>query len=289
MKKTEKNSGITFIAKPMIKGWKSISFKCPVTEILRVCTVTVGAHLHIVTNSPPGHTFQYVKNGSYENKVNGIIYKINAGNIVYMGSSEIQEVTAGKEGFELISVIFTAPSLEPLPPEMRVFRGNKKIERIFKDLLDIYTNKDKSQEVIIYHTLLGLLIEIYSLNFKRPPRCSRSGKWWEVEEFIRRNRAFRISVKEICENFNINKTVLSKLCVEATGAPPAKRIQSIRMAEARGLLLYSESSVSTVAEKLGYPRIHEFSREFTNFFGYSPKEFVDKDRDILESKSTKKK
>jgi AraC-like DNA-binding protein len=49
-----------------------------------------------------------------------------------------------------------------------------------------------------------------------------------------------------------------------------RRIQTVRMEEARGLLLFSTLNVTQVAEYLGYPRLHEFSREFSQYFGAPP-------------------
>ncbi|OGV53560.1 MAG: hypothetical protein A2017_20900 [Lentisphaerae bacterium GWF2_44_16] len=277
---------IEFIHKGRGGQWTRLSFQCPVTEIFRICLVKRKPYHHIITNSPPGHTFQCVKKGRFDLVINGIKYNIRKGDILYLGSSEIEEATAYKEGFEFISVVFLAPSLEPLPPEARVFKGAPKIEKLFDRLYEIYSKEDKIQGIVLYHTLFELLMEIYNMKLKRNPLCSKNGKWWEIEEFIRSKRAFRISVKEICDEFEINKIALAALCMGATSLSPAKRIQAIRMAEARGLLLYSENSVSQIADLLGYPRIHEFSREFTNYFGYSPKEFVEKDRDLLDEKST---
>jgi AraC-like DNA-binding protein len=47
-------------------------------------------------------------------------------------------------------------------------------------------------------------------------------------------------------------------------------LQQITMNEARDLLTFSGLNVSATASYLDYPRINEFSREFSKYFGYPP-------------------
>ena len=70
-----------------------------------------------------------------------------------------------------------------------------------------------------------------------------------------------------------SRSSIVRLCRQATGMSPMKRIQQIRMEEAKGLLLSSSLNITEIAQYLGYIRMHEFSREFTLYFGTSPKQF----------------
>ena len=45
------------------------------------------------------------------------------------------------------------------------------------------------------------------------------------------------------------------------------------MSEAKKLLRYSGMNVSEIAAYLGYPRVHEFSREFSKNSGSSPSSY----------------
>ncbi|MHC4874825.1 MAG: helix-turn-helix domain-containing protein [Planctomycetota bacterium] len=51
-----------------------------------------------------------------------------------------------------------------------------------------------------------------------------------------------------------------------------QRLRSLRMSEARGLLIYSSLNITQIAQYLDYPRVHEFSREFKKYFGVSPRD-----------------
>ena len=54
---------------------------------------------------------------------------------------------------------------------------------------------------------------------------------------------------------------------------PGKRVQKLRMDEAQGLLALSSLSITEIATYLGYPRVHEFSREYALYFGCPPSHF----------------
>ena len=67
-----------------------------------------------------------------------------------------------------------------------------------------------------------------------------------------------------------SRATVVRLCRAATGMSPVQRLRELRMDEARGLLLYSQRSVTQVARYLGFPEIHGFSREFSRHFGFPP-------------------
>jgi transcriptional regulator GlxA family with amidase domain len=59
-------------------------------------------------------------------------------------------------------------------------------------------------------------------------------------------------------------------CRYAVGLPPLKRIKQIRFSLARGLLQRSALSVKEIAAETGYPRVHEFLRDYRKHFGHPP-------------------
>ena len=78
------------------------------------------------------------------------------------------------------------------------------------------------------------------------------------------------TLKELCKIAGYSKSTIIRSCKKVTGGTPMQRIQKLRMEEAKGLLSIAQLNVSQVADYLGYPRIHEFSREFSKYFGKPP-------------------
>jgi transcriptional regulator GlxA family with amidase domain len=49
-----------------------------------------------------------------------------------------------------------------------------------------------------------------------------------------------------------------------------KRLKQIRLSLARGLVLYSDLNMTEIALRVGYGRVHEFSRDYRKAYGRPP-------------------
>ena len=49
-----------------------------------------------------------------------------------------------------------------------------------------------------------------------------------------------------------------------------KRVKQIRMSLAWGLVMFSDLRMTDIAERVGYARVHEFSRDYRRAYGRSP-------------------
>ena len=56
----------------------------------------------------------------------------------------------------------------------------------------------------------------------------------------------------------------------AVGLPPMKRLKQIRLSLARGLVHYSDLNMTEIALRVGYGRVHEFSRDYRLAHGRPP-------------------
>nr|WP_191297038.1 AraC family transcriptional regulator [Paenibacillus sp. PL91] len=71
----------------------------------------------------------------------------------------------------------------------------------------------------------------------------------------------------------LKRTYFHALFLRETGLTPKAYHHKLLMRRASHLLLESELSVTAIAERLGYPSIHPFSRHFGSFYGVSPKHY----------------
>jgi AraC-like DNA-binding protein len=94
--------------------------------------------------------------------------------------------------------------------------------------------------------------------------------WWDIEGWIRRGKLYRVNMPEIENRWLRSRSTVTRSCRRATGLPPLRRVAALRMEEARGMLQHSDLAVGEVAARLGYPRLHEFSREFSKHYGVPP-------------------
>ena len=232
-----------------------------------------GHRLH--TASLPGHLLQLVLAGSYAIRTNNREYTVRQGDLIYFYASEDVEWLGNQETVVFYSVGFRSASFTPLPLNRRVFPSNKKIRTAFTELYESTTHAKESRrrEFDMFGALHNVLSEIVKLDFIAGSKTSPSGIWWDVERSIRKQHMFRPSLDQLAELSGYSRASTVRLCRKATSQSPVKRIQTIRMEEAKALLGFSSLNITEISKYLCYDRIHEFSREFSNYFGMSPRAF----------------
>jgi YesN/AraC family two-component response regulator len=80
-------------------------------------------------------------------------------------------------------------------------------------------------------------------------------------------------IPELCDALHLGKSQLHKKIKTLTGKTPIQYIRSIKLNEARNLLLTS-ANISEVAFDLGYSDPKYFARVFKDEFGLTPSDFV---------------
>lgn len=244
---------------------------CPIKGLYLVSRLVRGPR-HSKTNTPPGHTFQLVTSGNIKFTVNNQFFDANKDDVLYFYESEIEEVWVGEEGLEMINVVFNAPDIIPFPT--KVFKSNKTIRNFFHRINKSYNKDTMESGFETYYNLFGLLMALYRARHIDPFKdASPKEVWLQAEAYIRRKNKYNITVSELCYIFKCSQSTITRSCRKITMTSPKKRIKTICMGEARGLLLHSDMKISDIAKYLGYQRIHEFSRDFSNYFEISPSRF----------------
>jgi AraC-like DNA-binding protein len=91
--------------------------------------------------------------------------------------------------------------------------------------------------------------------------------------FIHDNLSRPLSVDEIAAQVFTSPRHLSRLFQRFTGVSPAVYVVHARIDRARGLLAHTRTPIKDVAEAVGYPDVHHFSRVFTQQVGCPPGEY----------------
>lgn len=234
--------------------------------------------------STPGHLFHYMMRGHYQLITNGRSYHVREGDVIYYHGTETVTCHWGDEVVEIISVAFHAPQLAPLPLDRRVFRARKKDARLFEKIHDAYYAPSGDSARLHLFALLHELLLCLGMRpdtLRDEVTCGalhgdgvllRDARktWNEMEVVLRRERRFHVTIDELCSMGHCSRATLNRICRRATGMSPQERLRSIRMDEARGLLLYSPLSLSEIAKELGFGRQHELTREFSRHFSHPP-------------------
>ncbi len=251
---------------------------CPVESITGVWQFKRPPFFKYLCYSLPGHLLHLVTKGFYTVKISGRKYDVKAGDVIYYYESEEVETIGGDAEVTFYSVGFRAPKLLPLPLTMRVFHADKNLQRLFYDLHEGFSSENiKIRSFKVYSCVLDILNNIEGLYSANQNEVKEKEElWWAVERRIRRTKIFRSTLDDLSKIAGYSRATVIRSCRKVTGDTPLQRIRRIRMEEARGLLSFAHLNVSQVAEYLGYPRVHEFSREFSKFYGEPPSALLKK-------------
>ena len=150
------------------------------------------------------------------------------------------------------------------------------IENITSKLLDIMESKEESEILG-----KGILKEL----FYRIAIGENANMLHKM--FLEENKEYKIAkaLKHIHDNYNksIDADSLARICdmsissfhehfKKITSHTPLQYIKKIRLTKAKDLLTKHGCKVVEVSDELGYDNSSHFSRDFKNYFGYSPKE-----------------
>lgn len=226
--------------------------------------------------SLPGHLLHYIISGSYELTVSGRTCDVSAGTVIYYHDSEDVFWRGKRSAVSFYSVGFIARSLIPPPPEKRVMHIPKLKARFASLHRTSLTPAGDERTFLLYADLSAIIAGIAAHG--HVAAVDTDNEWWGVEERIRGQKRYRVSIPEILADYGKSYATLNRACRRATGRSIAGRIRMLCLEEAKGLLSYSNLSVTEIAEHLGYNGIHEFSRDFRRHIGRSPSAYAQRRR-----------
>lgn len=253
------------------------SISCPIESITGIWEFKRMPFFKYQCYSLPGHMLHLITKGSYSVKINGRKYLVKEGDVIYYYESEEIESIGDKTEVTFYSVSYQAPKLLPLPLEMRVFPADNKLQNMFCELHEGFSSEDIStRNFMVYSTLLNILNNIEGISSNSRNKVVEEELWWAIERRIRKDKMFRPSLDDLIKIAGYSRSTVIRSCRKATGNTPLQHIRKIRMEEAKGLLSFAHLNVTQVAVYLGYLRVHEFSREFSKYYGQPPSRLLRK-------------
>lgn len=82
-----------------------------------------------------------------------------------------------------------------------------------------------------------------------------------------------LNLTDLADKYHFNHSYLTRIFKKQKGQYSLKLINSLRIEDAKELLLNPEPSVREISEMLGFSDQHYFSRSFKNSTGLSPNEY----------------
>lgn len=243
----------------------------PIESVTRLGIIYVTPWRETSCISRPGHLIHLMLRGEYDVTANGRQYHLKKNDMLYYYDCEDVSTRSEEKAAEFATVGFYAPSILPPPVGERKFSSTPEIRTLYRELLAL--GKDTAafqRDINIYARLLRLISLLPVTGGQSGESDKQARIWWDLEEYLRLNRIYRSTLFELAKASYSSPATVMRSCHAATGISPMKRLQRLRLSKAAELLIYGNFSVTEVSRMLGYPRIHEFSREFSSFYGCPP-------------------
>jgi AraC-like DNA-binding protein len=223
--------------------------------------------------SLPGHLLHFVESGRVRQECNGRRYELRPGCVMWYHEDELVTGTLLRPPWIFYSVNFIAPTLPPPEFESRLYLGQHRLRPLFARLVRVWQD-DRAQplarKLLVHSTLLAILAALAKPSQQPIQVDPRARLWWQVETELRKDLSRRTSLLSMCALAGCSPATLARSCFYAVGLPPVKRLKQVRLSLARGLVERSSLTMKAIAERVGYPRVHEFSRDYRKHFGRPP-------------------
>ncbi len=122
-------------------------------------------------------------------------------------------------------------------------------------------------------TLARHLIKRGKLSEQQVRKMQQSAQLMPVFEAIAQHLDKSITIDELCSWAHLSASRLHAVFREATGLAPMRYVMQVRLTQARQQLAYSRSTISQIAQSLGFVSPFHFSRVFKTHVGMSPSEY----------------
>lgn len=220
--------------------------------------------------SLPGHLLHLVVSGEVEQTSNGRPQELLPGKVIWYHEDEWVQGRVRRAPWIYYSVNFAAPSLNPPDFDQRVREGASRLKHVFERLLAAWRQPPSWERTLLCQSHLLTLLASLDVHPGQGTAAAAGSLWWEVEAWARQRLDQPLSLAELCRQFHCSPNTLGRACRDSVRSAPMKRLKVIRLSLAQGLVRSSDLSITEIARRVGYPRVHEFSRDFRKAYGRPP-------------------
>lgn len=238
------------------------------------------------------HLIHFVLYGKGELHINGHIFQLSAGDAFLIPADKISYYEASKDdpwcyawiSFLGINSQMYMYQLMNSTDDVYIIHGldtAKYKEHIFEiiSLPDASTSSYFQANSILFKIMAMLFGDI---NFQE----SRWGKISIVDEvkyYLDINYTEKIKMQDVAKSFGIHPNYLTRIFHEKYGISPKQYLIDLKLKKARRLLTTTESSISVIANSLGFDDQLAFSKIFKKEVEISPSEYRKQSRSSLDS------
>lgn len=217
----------------------------------------------------------YFLSGSSQVTFNGTTFRREANTINFLPKGKNKGYTVNKQQIgECIDIFFDTNIPISEIAFVQDVRNNVSIANLFKKIFSVWVAKNEGY----YFECISLLYKIFAEMQKEHYLSEKQylsikpAIDYIAENFLKE----KITIAKLTDLCKISESYLKKLFVKKFGVSPLRYIIQMKINYACDLLRSEDYSVAQVAEICGYGNAYFFSRQFKEYIGLSPTEFLKK-------------
>ena len=145
-----------------------------------------------------------------------------------------------------------------------------------RDAMLYITDHPKASSLrLIGYLCLFLDALIQTSSTRQKPRETQLRDFYiqEAISYMEQNYQREVTVEEIANACQLNRSYFSKLFKQKKGCPPQEFLIRLRLSKAADLMRTTKVSIGDISASCGYPNQLHFSRAFKQRYGMSPREW----------------
>lgn len=251
------------------------------------CIYRVGAHSILPSNwqgqnlSLPDSKFYYVEKGNIVVEIYGQTITAGPGDLLLIPAHTLHSCWLTEEHYAEKSwchfslkngstEFFENCQVSPL---LHV-KDRITVKKLFRMLFSSHDMSTAQKNLTATAAICGL-VQYYFEHSAVTLHEATSDRIKQVILYIDEHYTENITLEELARISSYSPTHLSKCFRDATGVPPIRYLNNVRIEQAKYLLQYSSEPINRVMERCGFSDAAYFSRAFKKMLGYSPQTFRD--------------
>lgn len=247
-----------------------------ITKITRILERSncIGWHMENIYYEDE-YVLTIILDGETSYQMNQNVYSVKKNDILLFSPKVCRSgKTSTTNPWSFIHIVFRMqtndPALSLINQPMKLWEnGNDFIRQKFKEVARAWTSQDPLHLVKCQLLTTEILYDLF-LSDMPFQKIAHSKQVAKAREIIQDNFRSDLSVEELAESLDLSVSYFRRLFKEAYGYSPMQYIMSLRIENAKNLLLSGEVNVTEAAQLSGFDDIYYFSTLFKKKTGYTP-------------------
>lgn len=274
---------------------EALPFRAEILKIMKFDLAVDSGVVHERTSTD--YELDFYVSGSRSMKINGKSYNVEAGSMIFRRPGD-HSISSGAYNCYTMTLDFSGkkqalcgcydrndPSnsvqeisenalLSQIPSHFVVGDLSAYIE-IYDRLCYLFSNVHSKESVsILLNRLFFLaLSDVFGMMYGNVDHTRESRVLTETCKYVQENFHRNISIEELAANVSFSPSYFCKLFKKAASITPAEYVISVRLSNAKLLLLESDLTMSQISEMCGFCDASYFSYNFKQRFGQTPMEY----------------